>query len=254
MLALLLLAAGCGTVLPTPEPVTLRLAAAGSVVPLAEELAAAYGAAYAYVTVDLQVAANSPAAERLVAMGGADAALTTRLPDQAPLANLASSQVMTDTLAVIVHPDNPLRELSLAQLHDLFSGELREWPEGGGPVELAVREPGSGSRAAFDAAVLGEEALTATALIVPGSDAIMEYVAGHPPSIGYVASGWLTDTVRAVTVDGLAPVGEAGYPLALPVYVVTPEVAGPAGADFRAWVLGLVETQDFAALRLAPGW
>jgi phosphate transport system substrate-binding protein len=172
-------------------------------------------------------------------MGGAEMALTTRLPDQAPLASLAAQQVLTDTLAVIVHPDNPRRELSMALLHDLFSGDLREWPGAEGePVELAVREPGSGSRAAFDAAVLGEEALTATALILPGSEAMVAYVAGHPQSIGYVASGWLTDTVRAVTVDGLAPGDEAGYPLPLPVFVVTPQAATPASADFLAWLFG----------------
>jgi phosphate transport system substrate-binding protein len=242
---LLLLAASC-TPQPltvTREPTTVRLVAADSCGALAEELATAYEEAHPWASVQVQVF-NSSVAERTLRAGEADLALLSWVQEtiyEEPLWHLVFAH---DGIAVIAHPATPFDETGLAHLQDIFRGRIQEW---GGTVLVAVsREDGSGTRSAFDGTVLGIHKVSHTAVVMPSSEAVVEYVARTPGAIGYVSTLRVTESnaasVRALPVEGVSPtstaISDGSYPLSRSLHLAgTAEPAGEA-REFAQWVLG----------------
>lgn len=136
--------------------------------------------------------------------------------------------IAIDGIAVIVHPDNSVEDISLADVQSIFAGDITNWSDVGGADEAIVvvsREDGSGTRGAFDDIVLGDEALVDTALIQNSTGAVSQSVSAEEFAIGYVSTGSLEDDVKAVQVDGVEPTSEdivsGAYPVARPFnYVV----------------------------------
>lgn len=237
LLASLVLAA-CGTQVPTPAPESLTLVAADSAAPLARRLATGYAAAYPHVAVRVEVAANDPAAEARLAAQQADLALVIEAQALNAAEAYSITQVGRVPLAVVVHPQNPVAALSLEQLRGVYTGRVDNWSRLGGltgPVLPLVREEGAGSRTAFDATVLADRPVTPTALILPGDERMVAYVAEQPGAIGYVALPWLDGRARAVALDGVLPTEEQGYPLWLAVSLVVPADGSPAAVAFWRW-------------------
>lgn len=121
-----------------------------------------------------------------------------------------------DGIAVVVHPQNPVSELTIAQLSDLFTGKIRNWREVGGPdraVHLISRPSYSGTFSFFRDKVLrrgndkGPEDYAQGAEFIEENGAILEKVAREPGAISYVGIGWLTSAVKTL---GVAP--KAGQP------------------------------------------
>jgi phosphate transport system substrate-binding protein len=225
----------------TREPVTLHLVAADSCGPLAEELAAAYKEAHPWVTVQVTIF-NSSVAERALRAGEVDVALLS-WPRETASGNdepLWSQPFARDGVAIIVHPAMPFAETGLAHLQEIFRGRVQEW----GEVVLTVvsREAGSGTRAAFEGAVLGSYDVTLTAVVMPSSEAVVEYVARTPGAIGYVSTLRVEEGVRVLPVEGILPtpatVSDESYLLSRPLYLAT--TAEPTGEtrEFAQWVLG----------------
>ena len=117
--------------------------------------------------------------------------------------------VAKDGIAVIVNPANPLSDLTIDQIAQLFNGEITNWSEIGGsdaPVVAIGREAGSGTRDGFESITGTEEACvyqneyTSTGEVVAG-------VASNPNAIGYASLSAVEgdDTVKILTVGGVAP-------------------------------------------------
>jgi phosphate transport system substrate-binding protein len=237
-----LLAAGCGTTVPTQEPVRLTLAASSSALPLAKTIARAYHAAYAHITVDVLPRANDAAAAQSVLAGQADLALVT---GAAPTAGrLSATHVATDALAVVVHPDRALDNLTGQQVQEILRGLLRTWdelPAGAGDIQVLAREQDAGPRQALTGAFLGVRPLTPTAQILPDDQQVLARVAADPQAIAALPAAWLDDSVRAVSIDGRGPDWVMrqwpGYPAELPIYLLAPQAPSPDAAALRAYLL-----------------
>jgi phosphate transport system substrate-binding protein len=130
-----------------------------------------------------------------------------------------------DGLAAIVHPGNPIAELSLVQLRDIFAGRLLDWVAVGsdaGEIQLVSREDGSGARILFESRIMGDERVALTAVVMPTSADVVAYVARNPQAIGYVASA---EVVEWIEQAGGAAGGEVGAPVASGVSAtVAPQV------------------------------
>lgn len=239
---------------PTTDSALLRLYTTTAALPLANELASAYNQRFPSTAFDV-TAGNYEAMVETVEEEDDAYLLTTHLPTESPLLGFPVGQ---DGVAIIVHPENDVLNLTTQEIRDIYQGRITNWFELGGedrPITVISREDGSGTRAEFDRLVMGDRRTMQSATIAPSSSAMMTSVSREPGAIGYVSMSYLSPAVRAVTVDGVTPVLERvydnSYPLRSTIFIVG--VREPEGA-FRAfigWVQG-PEGQAVVARHYAP--
>ena len=136
-----------------------------------------------------------------LAEGSAELAASSRPikdSEQASLANLgdlrsasAEQVIALDGLAIIVHPDNPVQQLDIAQVAALFAGEIDNWQALGGPagaVRLYARDDNSGTFDTFKELVLSSQGkqLAGAAQRFESSDELSERVSQDPQAIGFI--------------------------------------------------------------------
>jgi phosphate transport system substrate-binding protein len=122
--------------------------------------------------------------------------------------NLYAVTVAKDAIAIIVHPENPITDLSLPQIRMVFAGKIRNWSEVGSylrPIVLVTREEGSGTREAFQKMVMEKEEINLEALVQDSNGAIRQVVASDPNAIGYISLGLVNQTVKALKISGVEP-------------------------------------------------
>lgn len=216
-LTLLLLLVGCSAgPAPTPAPAGLRITGSSSMAPALKELAAAFQAQNPNMLVEVQGSDTANGWEDLKS-GRADVAAvswwdsSTLTPQGYRLIPVAR-----DALAVVVHPRNSITNVTALQLRALFAGEILNWsalgatgldPEQDEPV-IVSREDGSGTRAAFEARIMGDRRVTLNAIVMPSTKAVIDYVASHRLAVGYVTLDAVDERVRTVPVEGLAPAAQ----------------------------------------------
>jgi phosphate transport system substrate-binding protein len=123
--------------------------------------------------------------------------------------DLYAVTIARDAIAIIVHPKNPVDDLSLAQIRKVFSRNIRNWSEVGGhfrPIVLVTREEGSGTREAFQKLVMGKEEISLESLVQDSNGAIRQVVAGDPNAIGYISLGLVNEKVKALKISGAEPI------------------------------------------------
>lgn len=166
-----------------------------------------------------------------------------------------------DGVAVVVHPSNPVKNLTSAQLKDIFSGKITDWGAVGGKpgsINVVIRERGSGTRVAFEEAILGTEKVTGKARIGGSTGEVRRMVAGDPSAIGYVVIGSVDASLKAVNVDDKVPtidnVKAGTYTLTASFYLATD--GDPKGdvKTFIDWILSpegqaLVEREKLVPVR-----
>jgi len=119
---------------------------------------------------------------------------------------VTSTTFAIDGLAVIVHPSNPVTDLTLEQIADIFNGEITNWSEVGGndaPIALIARNAGSGSRDAFED-IVGVDDDAEFHDETGSGGAMITAVSGNPNAIGYASLAGVADSVRALQVNGVA--------------------------------------------------
>jgi phosphate transport system substrate-binding protein len=232
----------CGATVTPPAPVYLKAAGSTAMTPLLQDLAAAYHERQPDVTIDINTGGSALGRE-LASAGQVDFGLTSWLP-AGPPQGVQATVVARDGIALIVHPTNVITGLTLAQVHDLFQGSLGDWQAVGGapaPVQVVSREDGSGTRAAFEALVMQGGRVTPTALVMPNSQAVVDYVARDPRAVGYVSMGYVSDRVRVLAVEGLVPgpqnVSRAEYNLTRDLVILTRPNAPGAVRAFLDFIL-----------------
>ena len=239
LLALAIGLSACASRIPLPEQGSLTIACTDSFEPLVSALSDAFRERHPNVAVQVDVRNDANARQRLEA-GRADLALLANPPDPLP-DGWQQRAVALEALALVVHPDNGLSQIGLAQTQMVFSGRIASWDAlgvSGGEIQPVSRENGSAARDAFQSAVLRERAITSLAILMPSSAAVAEYVAAHPDAIGYVAVHWAAG-VKALRVEGSLPTPDAvkqgTYPLVMTaslVWQTSPSAEAQAFLDF----------------------
>ena len=118
--------------------------------------------------------------------------------------------VAKDGIAIVVNPQNPVADLSLEQIAQLATGEIANWSEVGGndgQVVFMGREAGSGTRDGFES-ITGTEDACKYQNEYTSTGEVMAAVAANPNAIGYVSLSSVDETVKAITVGGVAPTEE----------------------------------------------
>ena len=140
--------------------------------------------------------------------GRCDIGLSSRaLKDAEKEAGLTETVLAYDGIAMIVNPANPVEDLSLEQIADIYTGKITNWSEVGGndsQIVLIGREAGSGTRGGFEEIVGVVDACQYRQELSSTGDVITT-VAQNPDAIGYASLAAVKDTVKALKVAGVAP-------------------------------------------------
>jgi len=139
-----------------------------------------------------------------------------------------SHVVAMDGIAMIVHPANPVKNLSLDEITGIYLGKITTWKELGGPDEKIVvisRDTNSGTYEAFEELALKKQKMTNSVEYVGSNGAVRQRIQSTVGAIGYVGLGFIDNTVKAISVAGIEPTRETivsgKYPIARPLFMFT---------------------------------
>lgn len=163
-----------------------------------------------------------------VSEGRCSIGLSSRnLKEEEKAQGLQGTVLALDGIAIIVHPDNPIQDLSLETLAEIYTGKITNWKELNGSDEAIVligREGGSGTRDGFES-ITGTEDQCQYRQELTSTGDVITTVAGNPAAIGYASLAAVKDTVKALPIDGVAPseqtVRSGEYAVQRPFLLVT---------------------------------
>jgi len=143
---------------------------------------------------------------------------------------LWSLEIAKDGLAMIIHPQNPVSELSLSELQKIYTGQITNWSEVNGPdhrIHVIAREEGSGTRSAFESLVMGDMEISPKSIVQASNGAVKQLVADDKYSIGFISLGLIDEKVKTIALDNIAPTKEnvinGSYTLSRPFLLVAYE-------------------------------
>ena len=174
--------------------------------------------------------------------------------------------VAQDAIAVVVHPSNPINQLTLEQISAIYSGKIRNWSELGGenrPIVRLSRETNSGTHVYFLETVLrlgdskNKTMFSPDTLLMQSSEGIIVEVSQNPNAIGYDGLGYVTSDMKVLaigtSIDGpyirpsVSTVNDGTYPIARDLYMYTPGEPTGAVKDYLDWIRTSPEAQSIVA-------
>jgi len=136
--------------------------------------------------------------------------------------------IAKDGIAVVVHPSNPVKKLTLEEVKAIFTGKINRWNEVGGETKQIVvisRDTASGTFETFNTLALKEEKVRDDALMLASNKAVATTVAKTPGAIGYIGLAYLSEEVKALVIDGVEAsqktVVSGEYKLSRPLFMYT---------------------------------
>ena len=173
--------------------------------------------------------------------------------------------IARDAIAVIVNPENPIDQLTLKQISDIYSGKYTNWSEVGGddrPIVRLSRETNSGTHVYFLETVLrlgnseDETLFSMDTLLLPSSEGIIVEVRQNPNAIGYDGLGYVPDDLKMIAIaeeeggsyvlPAISTVNDKTYPIARDLYMYTDGEPTGVIKEYLEWILS-VEAQEIVA-------
>lgn len=222
----------------------IKVTGSTSVQPYADELAQAFEDKYRNTRVLVSGVGSGPGI-KATADGTTDIGMSSReLKPEEEAQGLKAIPIAIDGLAVIVNKDNPVSDLTSSQIKEIYAGNITNWKEVGGsdaPITVFTRESSSGTRGAFEELIMHKGTkvnITDRALQQSTTGGIIQAIQGNKNSIGYISYGSMSDSVKALKVDGVAPSAETiedkTYKLQRPFLFVTR--GDPTGEVAKAFI------------------
>lgn len=164
--------------------------------------------------------------------------------------------IARDAIAVIVNPQNPIGQLTLKQISDIYSGKINNWSEIGGddrPIVRLSRETNSGTHVYFLETVLrmgksDDKTLFSTdTLLLPSSEGIIAEVRQNPNAIGYDGLGYVPEDLKMIAIaekeggayvlPSIPTVNDKSYPIARDLYMYTDGEPTGIVKEYLDWIL-----------------
>lgn len=248
-----------------------------TVVNLALAWAEAYQGNYAQVTISVTGGGSGAGIASLI-NGTADIANASRKIKSEEIQNARAGGIdpiefiiARDAIAVIVHLDNPINQLTLQQVSDIYSGKYNNWKELGGedrPIVRLSRETNSGTHVYFLEEVLRlgdpeEKTLFSTdTLLLPSSEGIIAEVRENPNAIGYDGLGYVTDEMKVIAIakeegqsfvmPSVETVNSNSYPISRDLYMYTAGEPDGIVKDYLSWILSAEAQEIVQELGFVP--
>lgn len=136
--------------------------------------------------------------------------------------------VAMDGVCIVVHPSNPVTELTTEQIRDIYTGKITNWSQVGGPdlpIVVISRDTSSGTYETFHGLVMNKQEMGSNVEYVNSNPQAHARVKTTIGAIGYVGIGFLDANVKALKVDGIMPskqtIATGQYPVARPLFMFT---------------------------------
>lgn len=159
-------------------------------------------------------------------------------------------RVAIDAIIPVVHPSNPVNDLTIEQLSLVYQGKIKNWSEVGGKdmkIVVVSRDTSSGTYEVWEEKVLHNAKVTPRAQLQASNGAIVQAISKNKYAIGYIGLGYLNKDVKALKVNGVDPIFEnalsGAYPVARPLFMFTNGWPEGVTAKYIVFVLGR-EGQD----------
>jgi phosphate transport system substrate-binding protein len=179
--------------------------------------------------------------------------------------------IARDAIAVIVNPENPVSELTLKQISDIYSGKISNWQEVGGedrPIVRLSRETNSGTHVYFLETVLrlgrskDKTLFSMDTLLLPSSEGIVAEVRQNPNAIGYDGLGYVPKDLKMIAIakeaggayvlPSIPTVNDKSYPIARDLYMYTNGEPTGAVKQYLDWIMSEAAQQIVADLGFVP--
>ncbi len=164
--------------------------------------------------------------------------------------------IARDAIAVIVNPNNPVSQLTMQQISDIYSGKINNWSEVGGqdrPIVRLSREVNSGTHVYFLETVvrLGKKDnktfFSTDTLLLPSSEGIVAEVRQNPNAIGYDGLGYVPKDLKMIAIapgegqpyilPSVETVNDKTYPIARDLYMYTNGEPTGALKQYLDWIV-----------------
>ena len=212
------------------DATTISISGSTSIGPLMEKIQEKYEEENSGVTLEIQQN-GSGAGIKDVISGISEIGMSSRELKDDEKTSVQGTIVAYDGIALLVNPENPVKNISLEDVKKIYTGEITNWKELGGDdstIVVVSREEGSGTRDAFQEIVGYEsEELLKDATISDGSGAVKTTVAGNKNAIGFASFEYIDNTVSALNINDVEPTADnvksGDYKLSRPFILVTKE-------------------------------
>ena len=164
--------------------------------------------------------------------------------------------IARDAIAVVVNPGNPINQLTLQQISDIYTAKINNWSELGGedrPIVRLSRETNSGTHVYFLEAVIrlgrkeDKTIFSADTLLLPSSEGIIAEVRDNPNAIGYDGLGYISSDVKVLKISeapggefiypSIETVNQNLYPISRDLYMYTNGIPKKFIQDYLDWIL-----------------
>jgi phosphate transport system substrate-binding protein len=232
---------------PGNAPYTITVAGSTSVNPLMELLTAEYAKVRGNVKFNIS-ATGSGDGIKAVPAETAEIGMSSRELTPAEIGTgIDVHLIAIDGIAVIVNANNPVSNLTIDQIRNVYTGAVTDWSALGGGrsgrIAVVSREPGSGTRGAFEELVKFQDQLVNGAIEFDGTGAVKAEISRNIDAIGYISLGSVDNSVKTVNVDGViastANVINNTYKIARPFLLLTKQgkTLNPETKSFLDWIL-----------------
>jgi phosphate transport system substrate-binding protein len=159
--------------------------------------------------------------------------------------NPTATVVAIDAIVPVVNPKNPVKDLNIDQLSQIYQGKITNWKEvGGDNLEIVVisRDSSSGTFESWAELVLNKAKVTPRAQLQASNGAIVQAVSKNKYALGYIGLGYLDKSIKALTVGGIPASAKTAiskeYPISRPLYLYMNGEPKGETAKFIRFVLG----------------
>ena len=264
VIGLMVLVTACSRVAATPQPTVEHLSSgritfAGSTTlqPLAHELGQIFQERHPGVEMDI-AAGGSSVGIQAIHDGTVDIGMASRSLKPEEAEGIIQHPAAVDVIAMVVYKSNPVEDITLEQLRDIYLGQIANWSEVGGedePITVVVRGKNSGTRGAFDEIVLdGQEPSSPNLQTAVAASDVAAMVSEDRNGIGYLGFGHFELDIKVIAIDGVLPAEETAkdgsYPVVRPLLFLTGPLTQPLADTFVEFALS-DEGQQIVA---ASGW
>lgn len=136
--------------------------------------------------------------------------------------------IAMDGVCVVVHPSNPVKNLTTEQIQKIYTGEIKNWSQLGGPNKAIVpytRDSSSGTYETFHKLAMHKKKMGSSVQTVSSNPNMKTNVAKNDGAIGYVGLGFVDDSIKPVNVDGIEATEQTialgKYPISRPLFFFT---------------------------------